>query len=327
MEFQLPISIPSLPRPISYGEKIMLTGSCFTEHIGNNLRDWKFDVLQNPNGILFDAASVASSLISYIQPKVYTGDDLVYFNELWQSWQHHSQFSNIDKEACLRGINESQARAHVFLKEAKWLIITLGSSFSYRLKEEGREVANCHRAPAQTFTKHLMTIEEISVALDSCLYQLFYFNPGLQVIFTVSPVRHIRDGVVENNRSKARLIEAVHHLVNKFDRLYYFPAYELVIDVLRDYRFYDIDMVHPNYPATQFVLEKFTQHYIDESSRRLLEEVKKIVIARKHKPFQPATNAHRKFLADFRDKTTELSREYPFLDLKEELAYFSHISE
>lgn len=326
MEFQLPISIPSLPGPISYGEKILLTGSCFTEHIGNNLRDWKFDVLQNPNGILFDAASVASSLISYIQPTVYTGDDLVYFNELWQSWQHHSQFSHVDKDACLRGINESQLRAHVFLKEAKWLIITLGSSFSYRLKEGGDGVANCHRAPAQTFTKHLMTIEEISVALDSCLYQLFYFNPDLRVIFTVSPVRHIRDGVVENNRSKARLIEAVHHLVNKFDRLYYFPAYELVIDVLRDYRFYDIDMVHPNYPATQFVLEKFVQSCIDEPGRRLLEEVKKIVIARRHKPFQPATNAHRKFLADFRDKAAELSREYPFLDLKEELAYFSRLS-
>ena len=326
MEFQLPISIPSLPRPISYGEKILLTGSCFTEHIGNNLRDWKFDVLQNPNGILFDAASVASSLIAYIQPKIYTGDDLVYFNELWQSWQHHSQFSNVDRDACVRGINESQARAHAFLKEAKWLIITLGSSFSYRLKEGGDGVANCHRAPAQTFAKHLMTIEEINIALDSCLYQLFYFNPDLRVIFTVSPVRHIRDGVVENNRSKARLIEAVHHLVNKFDRLYYFPAYELVIDVLRDYRFYDIDMVHPNYPATQFVLEKFVQSCIDEPGRRLLEEVKKIVIARKHKPFQPATNAHRKFLADFRDKTAELSRENPFLDLKEELAYFSRLS-
>ncbi len=325
MEFQLPISIPVLPRPISYGDRILLTGSCFTEHIGNNLRDWKFDVLQNPNGILFDAASVAASLISYIQPKTYTEDDLVFFNELWHSWQHHSHFSNIDKEACLRGINESQARAHAFLKEAKWLIITLGSSFSYRLKDGGG-VANCHRAPGQTFTKHLMTIEEINTALDSCLHQLFYFNPGLQVIFTVSPVRHIRDGVVENNRSKARLIEAVHHLVNKFDRLHYFPAYELVIDVLRDYRFYDIDMVHPNYPATQFVLEKFTQSCIDEPGRRLLEEVKKIVIARRHKPFQPATNAHQRFLADYRDKTAELSREYPFLDLKEELAYFSNIS-
>src|SRR5260221_10539812 len=324
MEFQLPISIPVLPRPISYGDRILLTGSCFTEHIGNNLRDWKFDVLQNPNGILFDAASVAASLISYIQPKTYTEDDLVFFNELWHSWQHHSHFSNIDKEACLRGINESQARAHAFLKEAKWLIITLGSSFSYRLKDGGG-VANCHRAPGQTFTKHLMTIEEINTALDSCLHQLFYFNPGLQVIFTVSPVRHIRDGVIENNRSKARLIEAVHHLVNKFDRLHYFPAYELVIDVLRDYRFYDVDLVHPNYMATEFVLEKFSLVSIDESTRELMAEIKQIVIARKHKAFQPDTKAHQQFLKTNFEKVKLLQEKYPFLDLKNEVVYFSQV--
>jgi hypothetical protein len=224
MEFQLPITIASLPRPIGYPDKILLTGSCFTEHIGNALRDWKFDTLQNPNGILFDPASVASSLISYIQPRLYTEEDLVFFNEVYQSWQHHSVFSHVDKTECLRGINASQDRAHAFLKEADWLIITLGSAFSYRLADGGATVSNCHRAPAQTFNKHLMTIEEINTALDSCIYQLFYFNPNLRILFTVSPVRHIRDGVVENNRSKARLIESVHHLVNKFDRIWYFPA-------------------------------------------------------------------------------------------------------
>jgi len=323
MEFQVPINIPVLPQPISYGEKILLTGSCFTEHIGNSLQDWKFDVLQNPNGILFDAESVASSLASYIEPRVYTVDDLVYFNEVWQSWQHHSRFSHVDREEALRGINASQQRAHVFLKSANWLVITLGSAFSYRLME-GQPVANCHRAPAQTFRKHLMTIEEIKTALDSCLYQLRYLNPELRVIFTVSPVRHIRDGVVENNRSKARLLEAVHHLVGKFDRLYYFPAYELVIDVLRDYRFYDVDMVHPNYPATQFVLEKFAEACISEESRRLMEEVKKIVIARRHRAFQPTTNAHRQFLMSFREKTLDIIKRYPFLDLDEELEFFNN---
>jgi len=347
MEFQLPIQMSSLPQPIRYQDKILLTGSCFTEHIGNNLRDWKFDILQNPNGILFDPASVASSLISYIGNRQYGEDSLVFFNELWQSWQHHSLFSHTNKEECLRIINESQSRAHAFLKEAQWLIITLGSSFSYRLAPDAPAslqdaaarmaaaagmaatagslypVANCHRAPAPTFHKHLMTIEEINTALDNCLYQLFHFNPGIRVIFTVSPVRHIRDGVIENNRSKARLIESVHHLVNKFDRLWYFPAYELVIDVLRDYRFYDIDMVHPNYPATSFVLEKFTRHFIDEPSQKIMEEVKKIVIARRHRAFQPTTLAHKKFLSDHWEKTKELSTKYPFLDLAEELEYFS----
>jgi hypothetical protein len=149
------------------------------------------------------------------------------------------------------------------------------------------------------------------------------FNPNLRIIFTVSPVRHIRDGVTENNRSKARLIEVVHNLVNKFDQLYYFPAYELVIDVLRDYRFYDIDMVHPNYPATEFVMEKFIQSCIDEPSRQLMEEVKKIVIARKHKAFQPSTHAHRQFLLLHLEKAKDLQKRYPFLNLDEELVYFN----
>ena len=337
MEFQLPIRINTLPKPIRYTEKIVLTGSCFTEHIGNNLRESKFDTLQNPHGILFDPASVASSIVSYIQNRQFSPDDLVYFNELWQSWQHHSLFSNMDQASCLQAINASQSRAHAFLKKAKWLIITLGSSFSYRLSDEvsgdlrqgaavaNAAVANCHRAPGQYFNKHLMTIEEINTALDNCLFQLFHFNPDIQVIFTVSPVRHIRDGVVENNRSKARLLESVHHLVNKFDRIWYFPAYELVIDVLRDYRFYDIDLVHPNYAATQYVLEQFTRHFIDEPSRQIMEEVRKITIARKHKAFQPNTQAHQRFLQEHWHKTKDLIGKYPFLDLEEELAYFSQL--
>ncbi|HEY4337515.1 MAG TPA: GSCFA domain-containing protein [Puia sp.] len=338
MELQLPIRIDPPDQRIGYTDKIMLIGSCFTEHIGNALQDLKFQTLQNPNGILFDPVSVAGSLVSYIHGQAAAPEDLVFFNELWQSWQHHSVFSHIDREACLRGINEARARAHAFLKEARWLVVTLGSAFSYRLAAgvggsaggaasgAGLPVANCHRAPAQTFEKRLLTIEEINSVLDNALHQLRQFNPGLQVILTVSPVRHIRDGVIENNRSKARLIETVHHLVNKFDGIWYFPAYELVIDVLRDYRFYDIDMVHPNYAATSFVLEQFSSHFIDEASQRIMEEVRRIVIARKHKAFQPATQAHRRFLQEHAQKTKELGARYPFLDLREELEYFSPVN-
>jgi hypothetical protein len=334
MDFQLPISMTPLPRPLRYGDKLLLVGSCFTEHIGGALRDWKFDTLENPNGILFDPASVASSLESYIKPELYGAEDLFFANDLWQTWQHHSLFSGVDRDKVLEGINDSQVRAHAFLREADWLIITLGSSFSYRLTEEavsvaglagsaGLPVANCHRAPQKHFRKHLLTIGETVAALDSCLHQLFYFNPRLHVLFTVSPVRHIRDGIVENNRSKARLIESVHQLADKFDRLWYFPAYELVIDVLRDYRFYDIDMVHPNYAATQFVLEKFTEFAIDAASRSILEEVKQLVAARRHRPRHPSTAAHARFLREHYEKTAALARLYPFLQLQEELDYFS----
>ena len=333
MEFQLPIHITPLQEPINYRDSILLIGSCFTEHIGNKLQELKFVTLQNPNGILFDPQSVAGSLVSYIQNRQYTADDLFYLNEVWQSWQHHSLFSGMDKDACLLRINAAQQKAHDFLKNAACIVITLGSSFSYRLADAApvaarqpagtTAVANCHRAPAQWFNKHLMGIEETNAALDNCIHQLLHFNPALKIIFTVSPVRHIRDGVTENNRSKARLIEVVHNLVNKFDRLYYFPAYELVIDVLRDYRFYDIDMVHPNYPATEFVLEKFIRYCIDTPSQQAMEEIKKIVIARKHRAFQPATHAHRQFLLSHLDKTKDLQQKYPYLDFADEITYFS----
>jgi DNA-directed RNA polymerase subunit F len=328
MEFQLPINIQPLPELISYKDKILLMGSCFTEHIGDALGELKYSTLQNPNGILFDPVSVCKSLVSYAENKKYSEADLFQLNEVWRSWNHHSRFSNIDPKEAVRIINESQQWAHEFLKRADWIIITLGSSFFYRLTESGNAgeaVANCHRAPAQWFNKHLLEISETISMLDDCIERLLQFNPKLKFIFTVSPVRHIRDGVVENNRSKARLIESVHHIVSKTASAFYFPAYELVIDVLRDYRFYDIDMVHPNYPATEFVLEKFAESCIGEASQQLMREVKDIVIARKHKAFQPETKAHQQFLITYFEKIKVLQKKYAFLDLEEELIYFSGV--
>lgn len=322
MNFFTPINIKPLDPPVSYRNKILLVGSCFTEHIGNYLAEVKFNTLQNPNGILFDPVSVCSSLVSYIHNKQYSADDLFTLNEGWHSWQHHSRFSKPDRETSLKMINESQQAAHDFIRQADWLIITLGSSFVYKLAETGMPVANCHKAQPQTFHKHLSTIEEIVTGFDGTLHQLFRFNQHLRVIFTISPVRHLRDGVVDNNRSKARLIESVHHLVNKFDRLYYFPAYELVIDVLRDYRFYDIDLAHPNYAATQFVLEKFTESCLDEEAQELSEEIKRLVVARRHKPFNADSSQHRQFLQTQLNKTRQLQERYPFLDFKKEIEYF-----
>ena len=323
MNFFTNINIKPLQPTISYHDKLMLIGSCFTEHIGNYLDDVKFRVMQNPHGILFDPISVCSSLASYIENRQYKEEDLFYLNEAWHSWQHHGRFSGMDKEEVLVNINHSQQAAHTFLKQADWVMITLGSSFVYRLAENQKPVANCHKAPAQTFVKHLSTIEETIIALDTIVYRLFQFNPDIKVLFTISPVRHLRDGVVDNNRSKARLIETVHHLVNKFDRLYYFPAYELVIDVLRDYRFFDIDFAHPNYAATQFVLEKFSESCCNEETRNLMEEIRKLVIARNHKPFNPNSNQHRQFMKAQLEKTAFLQKQLPFLNFEKENIYFS----
>jgi hypothetical protein len=323
--FFLPIHIQGPEETIRYQQGVLLTGSCFTEHIGNYLIELKFNALQNPNGILFDPLSVATSLISYIEPYKYCERDLFYHNELWQSWKHHGIFSDVSQQVVLNKINQSQLAAHHFLKEARWLIITLGSSFTYVLKEQHLAVANCHRAPANWFDKRLLPVEEMLAILDEALHRLFDFNPGLRVIFTISPVRHIRDGVIENNRSKARLIEVAHQLVNKFNKTYYFPAYELVIDVLRDYRFYDKDLVHPNYMATNYVVENFMEHYVHPESRLLSEEIRKLMISRKHRPLHPGTEAHRRFLKEQLEKTIELSEKYPFLNFETELKHFSEV--
>jgi hypothetical protein len=330
MDFMLDIELKKNPVPIRYTDKLMLIGSCFTEHIGHALGELKFSMLQNPNGILFGPDSVCRSLDWYMENNELREDDLFQLNEVWHSWMHHSRFSGTDIREVLHGMNTARQEAHDFLKKADWLIVTLGSSYTYRLTagatlasaEINSGVANCHRAPASWFKKEMLEIGEINSMLDATISRLRIFNPELRIIFTISPVRHIRDGVVENNRSKARLIEAVHRLCSNDDSMYYFPAYELVIDVLRDYRFYDIDLVHPNYPATEYVLERFAASCIDETSRSLMQEVKKIIIARKHKAFQPDTNAHRKFLAEHVEKTKTLIEKYPFLDLKEELDFF-----
>lgn len=331
MDFLLNIDLKKLPQPIGYRDKIMLMGSCFTEHIGDALEELKFTVLQNPNGILFGPDSVCKSLLSYMENRQYSEADLFRLNEVWHSWQHHSRYSNMNMGDAIKQINDSQRSAHAFLKKTDWLIITLGSSFSYRLTKEaetaseqaGNGIANCHRAPANWFTKEMLETPAIIEMLENCVSRLQQFNANLKFIFTISPVRHSRDGVVENNRSKARLIEAVHHIVDRSGSAFYFPAYELVIDVLRDYRFYDVDLVHPNYPATEYVLERFSETCIDDVSRQLMQEVKKIVIARKHRAFQPETKAHGQFLLAHFEKVKTLQKEYPFLDLKEELSYFS----
>jgi len=335
MDLLINIDLKKLDPPIRYEEKIMLMGSCFTEHIGNALTELKFSILQNPNGVLFGPDSVCRSLGSYVNDRRYSESDLIYYNELYSSWQHHSRFSSSDKSSALNAINGSMSRAHDFLRSADWLIITLGSAFSYRLNNtamlaneaQGAGVANCHRAPASWFTKQLLSAPDIASMIRNTINELNSFNPKLKFLFTISPVRHIRDGVVDNNRSKARLITAIHEVIEDSPVAFYFPAYELVIDVLRDYRFYDIDLVHPNYAATEFVLEKFSETCIDNKAAALMQEIKKLVTARKHRAFQPDTRAHQFFLTIHLEKTEQLKKDYPFLDLSKELAHFSRMNQ
>jgi len=322
MEFFLPFQIQYFPFTISYQDKILFIGSCFSEEIGNKMNRLKFNVLQNPNGILYDPISIADALFSYIEIKSLTEENLFELNGLWHSWKHHSVFSGVNRKEVLEKINHSHFEAHAFLKEAKCVMITLGTAFNYRLKNNNQHVANCHKAPADLFTKTLLPIEEIKPHLLNAITALELFNPGLKIIFTVSPVKHVKDGVIENNRSKSRLIEAVHAIIEQKENVFYFPSYELVTDVLRDYRFYKSDLVHPNETAVNFVFEKFIESFLDESSKKIIEEMKRIVSAVNHKPFFRESVPHQKFIAAQIKNIGKIETDYPFIDLSKEKMYF-----
>jgi len=326
MELLLPFQITPSSYKISYTDKILFVGSCFTEEIGKLMQELKFDVLRNPNGILYDPFSIATALDSYIENKQYTESDLFLLNELWHSWQHHSIFSGMNKEEVLQNINDSQTEAHQFLKTTSWLIITLGTSYNYQLKKSLQPVANCHKAPQDFFEKKLVSIEEMISGLSNVISKLQLFNPDMKIVFTVSPVRHVRDGVIENNRSKARLIEVVHSIKENVPNVFYFPAYELIIDVLRDYRFYKDDLVHPTETATTFVFENFCNTYLDEPAKKLLEEIKSIIAAFRHKPFQSESAAHKKFQAAQLEKINFIKTNFPFIDFSKEEKFFSQVS-
>jgi hypothetical protein len=323
MQLMLELNIPLLPRPVNYGGSVLMVGSCFTENMCDRFREAKFHTLSNPHGILFNPLSVADSLDSYLDDRRYKKEDLFHLNELWNSWEHHTRFSHTDADAALSGINNSQEQAAAFIKKASHVVITLGSAFQYYLKESGKPVSNNHRAPAQWFEKRLLETGTIIDALSNTIERLLKVNPEVQIIFTISPVRHIRDGVVDNNRSKARLIEAVHTLCQKYPQAYYFPAYELVIDILRDYRFYDIDFVHPNYTATAFIWEQFVHACMSEETRSIMEQVQQITTAFNHRSRFPETEAHKKFKKEYAEKVKALMQQHPFLDLGKELSYFS----
>ncbi len=313
------------PKPfdvkIEHKDPIFLIGSCFTENIGSKFKQHKFTVVENPNGILFNPISISKAITSYIENKHFTQNDLFFQNDVWNSWEHHTRFSDVDAAACLSKINTAQDEAHQFLKKADWVVVTLGSAFVYQL--EGNVVANCHKVPTDKFQKKLLAVEEVLSALDNVMHRIFMFNSHAKIIFTISPVRHLREGFIENNRSKAVLIQAVHHLVNKFNKLYYFPAYELVIDDLRDYRFYAEDLVHPNYMATNYVWDKIKEACISSPALDLMKDINEINAAIAHRPFNPTSAAHIAFLEKYGNKVTQLKQIHSYIDFAGEQAYFA----
>jgi hypothetical protein len=321
MEFRLAFDPPAFTHKINIHDKIIMVGSCFTDHIHAFFSKYKFNCLDNPHGTLFNPISIFKSIEQYIDDNKIRQEELFNQNGIWNHWDFHSKVSDIEKNMAVSKMNSAISTAHDFLKQSNWLIITLGSGFVYQYKEHNI-VANCHKVPAGDFTKRMLSIQEIEEAFNRLYLKLKTFNPQLKIIFTISPVRHLRDGFVENNRSKSILIHTVSNLINEEDILY-FPSYELIIDDLRDYRFYAEDMVHPNYQSTQYVWEKFCIASIDGKTRAFMKELDQLNNAVKHNPLHPNSNEHLKFMEKFKQITLDLSKRFPDLNWYKELAHFT----
>ncbi|MGZ3863450.1 MAG: GSCFA domain-containing protein [Bacteroidia bacterium] len=310
MELILPFNIKPADKQVNIKDSIVLMGSCFAEEIGLKLKERRFNALLNPHGILFNPLSLVEALEDYGTKKEYTQKDIFPANELWHSFKHHGAFSNSDNLKCLQHINMAIDIANARLKNCKWLIVTFGSAHAYRLKENNALVANCHKVPAGNFTKTLLTKEEIVSAWQKQIENLKKSNPEINILFTVSPVRYIRDGIIENNRSKAVLLDCVHALAEQNANCFYFPAYEIVIDELRDYRFFKEDLVHPNELAINYVWEKFVNTFCDTETKNFLAEYEPLLRGMHHRPSQEGTEAHKKFKADLNEKIKAISKKY-----------------
>lgn len=309
-----PISISKSNFPIDYQSKMILMGSCFAENIGNKFQYFKFNTLVNPFGIIFNSVSIEKMIERVVLQKTFSKEDIFYHNERWHSYEVHSDCSTDDPEALLNNLNQLLSETKKQLQEATHFIITYGTSWVYRNIETNAIVANCHKVPQKQFTKELLSIDRIQKSIQNTISLIATLNPKCNFIFTVSPVRHLKDGFVENQVSKAHLIAAIYATTNpKQQTLNYFPSYEIMMDELRDYRFYADDMIHPSPMAIDYIWERFTATQIEANAITTMELVQTIQKGLAHRPFNPNSESHQKFEANLKEKIATLEAQYSFM--------------
>ncbi len=315
MELQTKIPLVKASAAIDYESSLLLLGSCFAEHIADKLHYYRFRLLSNPFGILFQPIAIERLIARSLAGERYTEDELFYLNEAWHSFDAHSDLSKTTNRTCMNSLNKGLESTRDQILESTHIIITLGTAWVYRHKQRDSIVANCHKVPQKEFAKELLSTEEVQSSLMRIIELIKSANQNATVVLTVSPVRHLKDGFVENSRSKAHLIAAVQQVVND-NNAQYFPSFELVMDELRDYRFYATDMVHPNELGVNYVWEKFREVWIDPHSYPIMEAVDQVQKGLQHKPFKPDSEAHRNFLKNLDIKIRELKATYPHIQFE-----------
>ena len=300
---------------LSHTDQTLMIGSCFAEHIGARLIEQSFNLDLNPFGVLFNPVSIAGGIQRLITGDAYQIEDLFVHQGLWHSFDHHSRFSGTDPLEVLNRINQQLNDSSERLKSTGKVFITFGTARVYHYKETGRVVSNCHKVPAQEFENHLLRVGDIVWLYTRIIHELIHINPELKIVFTISPVRYWKDGPMGNQVSKATLLLAVSELIKNFDQLSYFPAYEIFMDDLRDYRFYDQDLIHPGASGLSYIWRKFGETYFTTETLDLNNRIEKLVKATKHKPRNPDTKEYQKFLEDLNNKKEQLHNDHPNINL------------
>lgn len=283
----------------------------------------KLPVDNNPFGIVYNPLSAKLVLDRLMEDRPYKQEELFHYEGIWSSFDHHSRFSDVDDAACLVKINNRVGHSSQFLNKAGFLFITFGTSYVYMKKSDGKVVANCHKLPAADFIRRRLTAEEIVAEYSILLEQLFKLNPKLNIVFTVSPVRHWKDGAHENQLSKAILLLAIDQIAKAFPQTAYFPSYEIVMDDLRDYRFYEEDMLHPNKVAINYIWSRFKEVFMDADTLNLMKEVEKVVQAFNHKPFNPNSGTYQTFIRQTIDKARKLEAQFGISFAAEEAFFYT----
>lgn len=313
MDFRTTFSIEPQEPKINYTSEVLSIGSCFVENIGKKLGFFQIPNLQNPFRILYHPVAIEKFISRAVGSVKYTEAEVFHHNERWHSFDAHSALSNENRETLVNTLNKQLDITGSYLKKATHLILTLGTARGYRLEDNGEYVANCHKLPQRRFVKELMPVEEIVQSLRNIINAVAAVNPVLTTILTVSPIRHIKDGFMENQQSKSHLIAAIHKLKENSNRVKYFPSYEIMMDDLRDYRFYAEDMVHPNSVAIDYIWKKIRDSWISGESLPVMEEVKAIRAGLAHRPFYPESRAHQSFLDNLHKRIENLKIQYPHI--------------
>jgi hypothetical protein len=317
MQFRTQIPLSKTNNPIDYNSKVLSFGSCFAENMADKFDYFKFQNETNPFGIIFNPVSIEKIIDRTVQEKWFTEKDVFFHNERWHSFDVHSDLSNSDRQELLETLNKAISETHKQLKQATHIIITYGTSWIYRNLESEQIVANCHKVPQKQFSKELLSVDATEKSIQNTINLIQTLNPNINFIFTISPVRHIKDGFAENQLSKSHLFAGLHQVLkthnSKLITANYFPSYEIMMDELRDYRFYGEDMLHPNQVAIDYIWHKFSENYIAKNAILIMKEIDEIQKSLRHRSFNPESEQHQKFLAKLQQRINVLGEKLPHI--------------